>query len=76
MNEKIKTLEFTFDEEMIEIALEANGYKIFWHPNNWVHKSNWKNPDRAGSSKKQAFEELLFHSNLIPRNVDKCWSEE
>ena len=64
---------FSFNEQMIETALRANGWNYLWHPNNWVHESA-TNPDWAGVSKKEAFETLLRKSNLIPRNVDKFWS--
>lgn len=64
---------FSFNEQMIETALRANGWNDLWHPNNWVHESA-TNPDWAGVSKKEAFETLLRKSNLIPRNVDKFWS--
>ena len=68
-------ISFTFDEEMIETALRANGWYGHWHPDNWVHSSS-KNPDWGGMSKKQAFEQLLYESNLIPRDKnEKCWSK-
>lgn len=66
-------MKFQFDETMIETALRANGWRDLWHPDNWVHESA-TNPDRAGVSKKEAFEILLRHSNLIPRSVDIYWS--
>jgi hypothetical protein len=64
---------FSFNEQIIETALRANGWNDLWHPNNWVHESA-TNPDWAGVSKKEAFETLLRKSNLISRNVDKFWS--
>ena len=66
-------MKFTFNEEMIDNALRANGWKDLWHPDNWVHESA-NNPDWAGVSKKQAFEILLRKSNLVPKNVEEFWS--
>lgn len=63
---------FTFDDDMIDTALRANGWYDLWHPDNWVHESA-TNPDWAGISKKDAFEQLLYKSNLIPKDVEKCW---
>ena len=74
MKTSFDDMKFTFDEEMIHNALEANGWNDLWHPDNWVHSSN-TNPDRSGVTKKQAFQELLYRNNLIPRNVDKCWNK-
>ncbi len=64
---------FSFNEQMIDDVLRANGWKHLWHPNNWVHESA-SNPDLTGVSKKEAFETLLRKNNLIPQNVDKVWS--
>lgn len=67
---------FSFNEQMIEDALRANGWNDLWNADNWVHESA-SNPDWAGVSKKQAFETLLRNNNLMflkPRNTDKCWS--
>ena len=58
---------------MIDTALRANGWNDLWHPDNWVHESS-TNPDWSGVSKKEAFEILLRECNLIPLNVDNCWS--
>ena len=69
-------ISFTFDDEMIDVALRANGWYDHWHSDNWVPASS-KNPDWGGMSKKKAFESLLHSKNLIPRDKnEKCWSEK
>lgn len=60
-------MKFTFDDEMIEIALRANGYTTAWHDENWIHESS-SNPDWSGMSREMAFEKLLHSKNLVPRN--------
>jgi len=68
-------MNFTFDEEMIDTALEANGWFAHWHPDNWVH-TNDTNKDWSGMSKKKAFENMLSAKNLIPRDKnEKCWDK-
>ncbi len=64
---------FSINEQMIETALRANGWNDLWDSDNWVHESAI-NPDNAGVSKKRAFEILLRECNLIPLNVEQCWS--
>lgn len=66
-------MNFSISERMIDDALRANGWNDLWDSDNWVHESSI-DPDKAGVSKKRAFEILLRERNLIPLNVDKCWS--
>jgi hypothetical protein len=68
-------MNFTFDDEMITVALEANGYYTIWNDDNWAHKESL-DPDHSGQTKQRAFERLLYELNLTPRNVDKCWRIE
>ena len=65
-------MNFTFDEEMITVALNANGYYALWNDNNWVHKES-TDPDHSGQTKQKVFERLLYALNLTSSNVDKCW---
>lgn len=65
---------FCFDDEMIETALIANGWNPGWNETCWVHKS--ENPDYVSYSKKEAFVKLLLESNLIPKNVERCWKND
>jgi len=67
-------MSFSFDDEMIDVALRANGWSDLWNPDNWVHDSH-ENKDWSGVSKREAFEILLCSKNLIPRDKnEKCWS--
>ncbi len=54
---------FLFTPMMIEVALESNGWRPLWNPNNWVHES-CKNPDWGGCSADEAFKQLLRSKNL------------
>ena len=57
-------MSFQFTDEMIRIALIANGWRQLWHEDNWVHESA-DNPDWAGVDIETAFRRLLRESNLI-----------
>jgi hypothetical protein len=59
---KVKT-NFTFTEEMIDLALRANGFYTLWNEANWV-PPNASNPDWAGMSMLEAFKMLLKQKNL------------
>lgn len=65
-------MKFSFTEDMMVIALKANGWGYGWAGNDWVSPS--MNADRGGLTLKDAFESLLFSSNLIPKDVSNCWS--
>ena len=66
-------LTFCFSDEMIDTALRANGWSEGWTDEYWVHESN-EYADHATDSKKQAFAKMLYDKNLIPKNVEMCWS--
>jgi hypothetical protein len=60
---------FTFSEEQIRMALEANGYSTQWNEDNWV-KDVWRkdpsvNIDWAGMTTIEAFKSLLRGKNLL-----------
>lgn len=70
---KVETkMTFEFSEEMIRIALEANGWSLFYSDNNWVHES-FEKPDFSGVPTKIAFQYLLSKSNLTGGDLTKCW---
>ena len=60
--------EFIFTQEMMEIALEANGWRKLWSETNWV-SPDCPNPDWGGVSLESAFNTLLVNANLISK---KC----
>lgn len=69
-----ENLTFCFDDEMIETALVANGWNTGWNSKDWVHNS--ENPDYVSYSKREAFAKLLYKSNLVSENVERCWKNE
>jgi hypothetical protein len=66
-------MKFTFTEDMIIVALLANGWGRSWNSDEWYHK-DLGNPDYVSLTTKEAFERLLFNCNTIPKDVNKCWS--
>lgn len=69
-----ENLTFCFDDEMIETALIANGWSIGWNSKEWMHESD--SQYYASYSKKEAFAKLLYESNLVPENVERCWRND
>ena len=53
---------YTFTEQDIIDALEANGWYVSWG-NEWVHEK-WTRTDQGGLTMKEAFERLLRSANL------------
>lgn len=45
-------IKFTFDEEMIDTALMANGWSAGWNSTDWSHKDD--NPDYVSYTKKRS----------------------
>lgn len=66
-------LTFCFNDEMIDTALRANGWSEGWNDEYWVHES-YESADYGGARKKEAFVKMLYDKNLIPKNVEMCWS--
>lgn len=65
---------FCFDEEMIKTALEANGWSLGWNSDYWVHET--QNADYEQSTVKEAFVQLLYKSNLISKDIERCWEND
>lgn len=64
-------LAFEFSEEMMTIALLANGWSEGWKTGDWVSPS--MNADCGGYSLKEAFSRLLLSKNLVGENLNDCW---
>jgi len=62
---------FEFSEEMMTIALLANGWTEGWKSGDWVGPD--MNADYGGYSLKEAFGRLLLNKNLVGRNLNECW---
>lgn len=57
-------MSFTFTDEMIQVALEANGWSQFYG-NSWLRHGD---SDRNAVSTEHAFGRLLYQLNLISDN--------
>ena len=67
---------FTFSEEDLKIALEANGWSIGWGGENFPG-GDWVPPggdaDRGSMSFKRAVEILFMGKNLVPADMREFW---
>lgn len=64
---------FNFNEEMMKIALKANGWSIGWADWDWIAPG--VNPDRGGVDLKDAFFQLLMGKNLVGKHDRKSFND-
>jgi hypothetical protein len=65
---------FEFTEEMMTIALLANGWTDGWKSGDWVRSD--ENGDHGGYSLKEAFGRLLMTKNLASKDYNEHWRME
>lgn len=67
-------LTFCFDDEMFEIVLITTRWTKGWNSEMWVPDN--KNADLVSYAMKEAFAKILYKSNLVPENVERCWKND
>jgi hypothetical protein len=65
---------FEFTEEMMTIALLANGWADGWKSGVWVHTD--MNAEYGGYSLKEAFGRLLMTKDLASKDYNEHWRME